>query len=199
MAMVDPALARRALELIPEHASRLRAPARAAMVLAAAARDLPRAQEEAEALAEPVHRLRTLARLAVRWTQSDPARGRRELLRVLPRALELGVALPRRALARAWAAMEPGQAVELVRQVADPRRKVGHLIILARVLHERGVEPGSQWCLYLALDTIKKINPQEMLDKVGLLGDMGREWSLVDPEEARRFFVLGAETAAEPG
>jgi hypothetical protein len=95
--------------------------------------------------------------------------------------------------------MEPGQAVELVRRVADPRRKVGHLIILARVLRERGVEPGSQWCLYLALDTIKKINPQEMLDKVGLLGDMGREWSLVDPEEARRFFVLGAETAAEPG
>jgi hypothetical protein len=109
------------------------------------------------------------------------------------------VALPRRALVLAWQGLQPSRAVELVQKVEGPRRRVGHLLVLAEVLRQRQVEPASRWCLYLALDTIKKMGGQEMLDKVGLLGDMGREWSLVDPEAARRFFALGAETAAEPG
>ena len=43
------------------------------------------------------------------------------------------------------------------------------------------------------MNTIKHMGRQQILDKVGLLGDMGREWSAVDLDRARGFFRLGAE------
>jgi hypothetical protein len=90
-------------------------------------------------------------------------------------------------------------AIRLAGEVSRPGARAQTLVILAKFLYERDNRAGAQWCLQLALETIKKINVQETLDKVRLLGDMGREWSVIEAGQARRYFALGAKAAKDLG
>ena len=199
LAQPDPAAARALLARVPASEYLLHAEAQAAMVLAQAAQSLPRAVAAAQGIGDRYVRLGVLARLAAIAMKSDPAQGRALYRRVLGESARLGGLLPRRALIRAWAALDAETAVRLAAEVSRPGARAQTLMILAKVLHERGNRAGAQWCLQLALETIKRMNVQETLDKVRLLGDMGREWSVIQAGQARRYFALGAEAAEDLG
>ncbi len=111
----------------------------------------------------------------------------------------MGTILPGRALIRAWAALDAETAIRLAGDVSQPVARAQTLVILAKFLHESGKKAGAEWSLQLALEAIKMINVQETLDKVRLLGDMGREWSVIKAGQARRYFALGAEAAKDLG
>jgi hypothetical protein len=199
LAQYDPPAAMAILSQVPEAEYLLRAGAEAAMVLAQAAKNFDQAAVLAQAIGDNYVRLGVLARLADIAMASDPARGRALYQRVLGEAARMGSLLPRRALIRAWAALDAETAIRLAGEISQPVARTQTLVILAKFLYERGNNAGAQWCLQLALETIKLINVQETLDKVRLLGDMGREWSVIEPGQARRYFALGAEAAKELG
>ena len=197
LAPYDPPAALALLSQVPEAEYLLRAGAEAAMVLAQAAKNFEQAAVLAQAIGDTYVRLGVLARLADIAMASDPVRARALYRRVLGDSARMGSLLPRRALIRAWAALDAETAIRLAGEISQPAARTQTLVILAKFLYERGNQAGAQWCLQLALETIKLINLQETLDKVRLLGDMGREWSVIEPGQARRYFALGAEAAKD--
>jgi hypothetical protein len=192
-AHLAPDLSSRILRAIPRENRLLRVEAEAAMVLGAAGRDLEGAVARAWRLSDRFLRLVVLARLAGILARRDAARGRALYRRVLAAMGAGEEALPVMVLARAWRELEAEAAVRLASGLAPAARKVRALVRLARRLHVRGEGAAAEWCLQLAVNTIKRMGRQQILDKVGLLGDMGREWSAVDLDRARGFFRLGAE------
>lgn len=199
LALSDRPSARALLDQLPESEYLLRAEAEAAMVLARAAKDVNRAAKDAQGIGDNYVRLGVLARLADIAMPADPAMGRALYKRVLGEAARMGTLLPGRALIRAWAALDAETAIRLAGEVSQPVARAQTLVILAKFLYERDNKAGAHWCLQLALETIKKIKKQETLDKVRLLGDMGREWSVLEVGQARRYFALGAEAAKDLG
>lgn len=199
LALTDRLSAQALLAQLPASEYLLRAEAEAAMVLAQAAKDVNRAAKEARGIGDNYVRLGVLARLADIAMPTDPAMGRALYRRVLGQAARMGTLLPGRALIRAWAALDAETAIRLAGEVSQPVARAQTLVILAKFLYERDNKAGAKWCLQLALETIKKIKMQETLDKVRLLGDMGREWSVIEPGQARRYFALGAEAAKDLG
>ena len=189
-----PELSVRILRAIPRENRLLRTEAEAAMVLGAAGRDLEGAIARAWRLRDRFLRLVVLVRLAGILVRRDRLRGRALYRRVLAEMQGWGgVALPLAVLSRAWPRLEAEAAVRLASGLAPAGRKVRALVGLARRLHRRGEVAAAEWCLQLAVNTIKRMGRQQILDKVGLLGDMGREWSAIDLDRARGFFRLGAE------
>ncbi len=199
LAQYDPPSATALLGQVPVAEYLLRAGAEAAMVLAQAAKKFDQAAILAQAIGDNFVRLGVLARLADIAMTSDPTRGRALYRRVLGDSARMGSLLPRRSLIRAWAALDAETAIRLAGEISQPVARAQTLVILAKFLYERGNKAGAKWCLQLALETIKLINVQETLDKVRLLGDMGREWSVIEAGQARRYFALGAEAAKDLG
>jgi len=199
LALTDQPAAMALLEQLPGSEYLLRADAEAAMVLAQAAKNVKLAAVAAQAIGDGYVRLGVLARLADIAMPIDPAMGRGLYRQVLSEAARMGTILPGRALIRAWAALDAETAIRLAGDVSQPVARAQTLVILAKFLHESGKKAGAEWSLQLALEAIKMINVQETLDKVRLLGDMGREWSVIKAGQARRYFALGAEAAKDLG
>jgi hypothetical protein len=199
LAPIDQPAAQALLEQLPKAEYLLRAEAEAAMVLAQAAKDVKQAAVLARAIGDGYVRMGVLARLADIAMPRDPAMGRSLYHEVLSEAARLGTVLPGRALIRAWAALDAETAIRLAGEVSQPVARAQTFVILAKFLHGRGEKAGAGWSLQLALEAINKINVQETLDKVRLLGDMGREWSVIEAGQARKYFALGAEAAKDLG
>jgi hypothetical protein len=70
---------------------------------------------------------------------------------------------------------------------------------VAKALAGQGQKTGAQWALDLALEALAEADPKHTIDKVRLLGDMGREWAPLESRQSRRFFELGAEAALRMG
>lgn len=199
LAPIDQPAAVALLEQLPKAEYLLRAGSEAAMVLAQVAKDVKLAAAQARAIGDGYVRMGVLARLADIAIPSDPAMGRSLYREVLGEAARLGTVLPGRSLIRAWAALDAETAIRLAGEISQPAARAQTFVILAKFLHESGKKAGAEWSLQLALEAIKKINVQETLDKVRLLGDMGREWSVIEAGQARRYFALGAEAAKDLG
>lgn len=199
LAQADPRAARAILEQVPASQYLLRGEAEAAMVLAQAGENVRRAALQAQGIGDNYVRLGVLARLADIATSAEPALARELYRQALSESARMGGLLPRRALIRAWAALDAETAVRLAGEVSQPAARAQTYVILAKVLHERGNGAGAQWCLQVAVETINRMNVQETLDKVRLLGDMGREWSVIEVGQANTYFALGAKAAKDLG
>ena len=191
-----PGLARRLLEEMPAHGMDfLRAGAQAAMVLSQAGDDWPKAVRAAEGIGEESIRLNTLARLAAGGLKRHPRQGRRLLRQVLERAVAGGIPLDPVLLRPGWRTLDPRVVVELAARLPGPLQRIKALNDLALALVAAGRTEAGRWCRYRALEAIKSLGRKQTLDKVRLLGDMGRQWYVINGTQARRFLAMGVEAA----
>lgn len=192
LAQIDPRRAAEILAAVPEAEYMLRAEPRAAMVLAEAGRGLENARRRAREIGDPVVRLMVLIRLAAIEAKADPARGRQWYRLAAREAMEGDVQPAMAALARALAPGREREALELAGALRNPSDKVRVFFTIARVMDQNGRKAAAAWAMQLALETANSLEPQQILDKARLLGDMGRVWSVNDPDQASRFFKTGA-------
>lgn len=197
LAQLDPRRAGEILAAVPKAEYLLRAEPRAAMVLAEAGRGLQRARRRARRITDPVVRLMVMIRLAAIKAKADPARGRQWYRQTAREALADGVQPAIAALAEALAANQARVALDLAQALANPTDKVRVLFTIARTMDQKGRTAAAVWAMQLALETVNSINSQQILDKARLLGDMGRVWSVNDPDRASRFFKIGARLIEE--
>jgi|GEM_PF-7039237 len=202
LAGLDPVLARDLLEQLPPGADYLRGRVAEVLLPTAASHDPGWARQLAEAIADPGWRALALTRLAAIARQRGEAEARRELA---GQALELAqahAALPAlEALARFWADQDPRKGVDIALGIGENVARVRALLGVARVAESHRQAAPAAWALYLAEEALSHFSAQQAIDKIGLLGDMGQEWSARDETQSRRFFQQGAAAAqaAAPG
>ncbi len=194
-----PGRARRLWREIPPWQNLLRAGPLAAMVLAGAPGDMKGALVRAGAVAEPRLRLEVLARLAGLEMSSAPERGRALYRRVLAESGRLGIRLSSWILAGAWRVLGRVESLKLAMGLRPAGYRARALFSLALARVRRGDAPGAQECIFWALEALNGPELQQTLDKARILGDMGRKWSIFEPAQARRFFILAAEACEDSG
>lgn len=195
----DPDLARELLNALGPGENLLRGEAEAAMVLAEAARDLNAALAQARRMADPLSRMRVLARLAA---VSAPLgeQGRRELYaQASALAGELRATGTQKNLALAWIAFDVRKGVDIAASIGENVARAEALSSLAKALAQMGQQAASDWALFLAQQTLEGLDDDQAIDKARLLGDMGQEWAAVNAELSRRFFQMGAIAARNVG
>ncbi len=199
LASAFPGRARRLWREIPSWQNLLRAGPLAAMVLAGAPADPEGALARAEGISEPRLRLEVLARLAGLAVSSDPERSRALYRRVLGESGRLGLGLPSWILAGAWRVLAGREALELARALRPAAYRSRALFSLALTRMRQGDAQGAQECIFWALEALNAPELQQTLDKARILGDMGRKWSIFEPAQARKFFILAAEACEDSG
>lgn len=199
MAPLDPRRGREMLRELPPESQTRRSEAAAALVLALAGRSLSHALEQARGLPLGESRVLLLTRLAGLALKQGDDQGRA----VLEEATTLASLIPSdqlaQALALAWAKLDPSRALALAQGLADPATRVKTLLAVAKTLAEQGETAASQWGLRLAEMALTEMSSKEGIDKVRLMGHMGREWATVETAKSRRFFQQGVETATQLG
>ena len=197
LAAKDPRQAAEALALLPAHQVLLRAGAQEALALASAGSDPAGAWLRARAIGDATVRLGLMARLALSIGRGEAGEGARELARLWQEARRWFPGDAAAILARSWAQAEPGTALELAQAIGRPGPRARALLEVAKMLKVAGRNQEAQRALLVVRQAIKSPKMQETLDKVRLLGHMGREWAFFDPDQAREFFQQGSRVVAE--
>lgn len=198
-AALEPALARAFLANLPPGERTLRGEAEAALILAEVGAGLEPALARARRVDDPALRVTLLLRLADVFGRDDKELAealRREALEV---ALARGGDQARQTLAPLVAAASPSKGVDIARGIGENVARARALLAVAKVMAGQGQKAGAQWTLDLALEAVAEADPKHTIDKVRLLGDMGREWAPLESRQSRAFFELGAETAGRMG
>jgi hypothetical protein len=203
LASLDPVESRRLLaEISPKVQHPAQAPARAALALALAPRDFAGALKEAKKIPDPRLRLDTLARLAVLGTKAG-LKGADDLVNrvwdLARQQVKQGEDMPFALWGLALLSLDSSQVMGLARAQNRPSERAETLLFLARRLLARQKSGQARQALNLALETINSIKSKQILDKVRLLGDMGRGWFSIDAQQSGRIFDLGMETALKIG
>lgn len=107
--------------------------------------------------------------------------------------------MARAVLAPALVVFDPKLATRLAAEISDFRIRVKTLLKVAVLLAKKGGRPKAEGVLGLALETINSGKIKQTLDKVRLLGHMGRVWFELEMDRARGFFETGARFAKELG
>lgn len=202
LAGLDPELALDLMDQLPPGAEFLRGRTAEVLLPAAASRDPARARQLADSISDPGWQSLALTRLAGIARQRGESGAARELA---SRALDLAqahAATPAlEALAKFWAEQDPRKGVDIALGIGENVARVRALLGVARVADRHQQAAPAAWALYLAEEALSHFSAQQAIDKIGLLGDMGQEWSARDETQSRRFFQKGAEAAqaAAPG
>ena len=138
-----------------------------------------------------------LARLAAIRLRVRPDQGKALFRRVFSLCGKGGARLNPALWEPAWQAFTAREALGLAEGLGGEAYRARVLSQLAAVLQSRGETAAAKWSLFIAGKAINSLEGKQTLDKVGLLGDMGREWSVIEVDQARRFFELGAGAARE--
>lgn len=195
----DPALARELIAQLPAGERLLRDEALSALVLAETGAGLDQALERVRRMDDPQAQVALLLRLAAIHGRQRPELGRALQEEALDLALARGGDQARLALAPVWAGIEPSKGVDIALGIGENVARARALATVAKILAAQGRTAGARWSLDLALEALAGISPKQMLDKVRLLGDMGREWAPLEGRESRRLFELGADAAGKMG
>jgi hypothetical protein len=203
LAALDPAESQRLLaDISPEVQHPAQAPARAALALALAPRDFAGALKEANKIPDPRLRLDTLARLAALGTKTGH-KGADDLVKqvwdLARQQVKQGEDMPFALWSLALLSLDSSQVMGLAKAQARPSERAETLLFLARRLLARQKIGQARQALNLALEAINSIKSKQILDKVRLLGDMGRGWFSIDAQQSSRIFDLGMETALKIG
>jgi len=184
---------------LPRFRYYLRGEAEAAMVLAQAGVSLNKALAEAADISERTCRVLTQARLAAILLKVKPLEGLSLAEQVLQSAGGAEGSLVRAVLAPAAVEVDAGRAALWASGIAEEGLRVRVLVKIAAKMAQNGDRAGAEGVLELALKTINSMKRKQTLDKVRLLGHMGREWIKLETDRAREFFELGARSARELG
>ncbi len=196
MAGLDPELALELMNQLPAGAVFLRGQVGEALLPVLASRGLDQARSLAEAIADPGWRALALARLAgihLERGETGPGLALAESALALAKSHDSPKAMEY--LAKIWAAPDPRKGVDIALGIGENVARVRALLGVARVAERRQQAAAAAWALYLAEEALSHFSAQQAIDKIGLLGDMGQEWSARDEKQSRRFFQLGAEAA----
>lgn len=201
LAVLDLSRADNMKKALPQSMYYLRGEAEAAMLLAEAGRDLDRAL--ALALADGIEdrtcRILVLARLAAIQMKKNAKKGLMFSKKALKSADGPMGDMARAVLAPALVVFDPKLATRLAAEISDFRIRVKTLLKVAVLLAKKGGRPKAEGVLGLALETINSGKIKQTLDKVRLLGHMGRVWFELEMDRARGFFETGARFAKELG
>ena len=187
--------AERILALIPDNQYFLQSEARVAMVLFQARRDFAGAVKRAGKIRDSSLKAMALARLAAIRLPRRQEQGKKLFRRVFALCGKGGTRLDPALWEPAWEVFTAREALGLAEGLGGDAYRARVLSQLAAVLQARGETAAAKWSLFIAGKAIKSLEGKQTLDKVALLGDMGREWSVLEVDRARRFFELGAEAA----
>ena len=194
MAALSPAEARRALQSGPEGDMVLRSEAAGFLILAEAGRDMAGALAQIEDIEDLSLRIGSMARLADILRRDEPKLARGVYARILELAKKLGLDLvPAPILARAAAETGPTGAIKLAGRIILPLHRADYLFNLAKILMKKNRHLEGRKYLEICLTTIKYAATKLILDKVRLLGDMGRGWVEIDEAQARLMFEQAAD------
>ena len=200
MAALDPAEAARAWRAGPKGDLVLDSEAASALILVAAGRDLEEALAKAETIQDLSLRIGAMARMADILRRKKPKLARGVYVKILELASELGLDLvPPQILARAVVETDPQQAKRLSDQMTLPLRAAEYLYNLAKIFTKKNRPSEARKYLQICLTTVNSAVTKQILDKVRLLGDMGRGWVEIDEAQARRIFEQAAEITRSKG
>ena len=199
LAVLDLSAAVDIKKLLPRSMYYLRSEAETAMVLAEAGRDLGGALALAGVIEDRTCRILVLARLAAIQMNKDVKKGPAFSQMALKSEDGPVGDMARAILAPAMVVIDPKPATRLAAEISDFRIRVKTLLKVAVLLAKKGGPKAAQGVLDLALETINSGKIKQTLDKVRLLGHMGREWFELESDRARGFFETGARFAKELG
>lgn len=197
LAVAHPRYARSLLRSLPPGADGPRSQARMALILAAAGTGWSQAEQAAWAVSDPNYRLMTLTRLAAVAVRRNDARGAALYQKVLKESRRLAVPLDPALLTLAWRVLEGPEAVELAQGIPDAFLRGRALFDLALTMWNYGNMSGARWCLEQSRQAIKSAKGKQLLDKVRVLGDMGRKCYVIEVGQALSFFKLAAGLTAK--
>lgn len=194
-AAAHPARAQALLARLPSGSVLARGRAQAALALALAGRDRDRAWKIARKIDDHGIRLKVLARLTAASPHLPADEAAKRFRLILKEAARKKIHLDPLLMASAWRLLAPEEACGLAAALPGPLERARALFNLSGEMQKNGLNARSSWCLGRAVQAINSAGSKQILDKVRLLGDMGREWYVIEPEQARSFFERGAEAA----
>ncbi len=196
MAPLDPRRAREMLSAMPAGDYPQRAEAQTALVLNLAASDLEQALTLARSSLRGESRGLALCRLAGMAQKKDQALAKSlyQEAWLWPQAGPADQLAQN--LAPALAALDARKGIDIALGIGDKVARAATLLAVARSLFQAGEDEAGLFCLRQAEMALSSLGPKEAIDKVRLLGDMGRQWASREAEKSRRYLRQAAEAAA---